>query len=118
MEVPTSQSSSDKNSLPKSISKSNIHKSEYLKKKLQDYITEHQNRPFTIGGMASFTLRLPDFSREEQALHDLLKEKLIDFGTKTDLEEAKVINFCRTIQTLYPLKTAGKCIKVCITTTL
>ncbi len=55
-----------------------------------------------------YSVKLPDFDRLGDAIKKHIKSVLLDRAMQNDLDGLQVINWCRTIKRLYPVKTKGE----------
>jgi hypothetical protein len=75
---------------------------------------QEQGKPFCFKTFHLFSALLPCLRQVSEDFKQFYNLNILDLDVKDDLQRSKVINWCRTAKTLYPLKTRGKGI-VCFT---
>ena len=64
--------------------------------------------PHYFQTMTKYTLILINLEQFPAEFASYLEENIIDVGMKHELENRKIINWCRTVKPLFPLKTRGR----------
>lgn len=73
----------------------------------RDLRQSSENHISYFASVASTTVRYFDISNRSKDFQDFVRSKLFDDAMLSSLEEAGVLNWCRNIKPLYPLRTRG-----------
>ncbi|XP_056014394.1 tumor necrosis factor alpha-induced protein 3-like isoform X6 [Ostrea edulis] len=68
---------------------------------------QEQGKPFCFKTFHFFSALLPCLTQVSEEFKHFYNLNILDLDVKDDLQKAKVINWCRTAKTLYPLRTRG-----------
>ncbi|XP_050392258.2 tumor necrosis factor alpha-induced protein 3 isoform X2 [Patella vulgata] len=100
----------------KRLEDSNSEKVKKIKKKILENVD--YTRFLTIVNFSFFTTILPSLRSWHDEFRVMIEKAVIDCDMKVDLEQSKVINWCRISQSLYPLNTLrdGNCLLHAIST--
>ena len=93
------------------------HMANSLRESIQNDIdTSDRNKTFCLKSYHVFNITLPNLSLYPDGFRHFYLMNVVDTDIKHDLQQNKVINWCRSAKTLYPLKTKGKglYIKMCM----
>ncbi|KAK3580689.1 hypothetical protein CHS0354_017970 [Potamilus streckersoni] len=92
------------------IEHANENKEKTLRQKIEkdvDYSRVDKQQPFILQTFAAFQSSLINLHDYPDDFRNYFEESFLDMDLLQDLERSKVINWCRTVKRLYPLKTTG-----------
>lgn len=72
-----------------------------------DTSVSDRNKTFCLKSYHVFNITLPNLSVYPEGFRHFYLLNIVDSDSKQDLQENKVINWCRSAKSLYPLKTKG-----------
>lgn len=94
----------------KNFCDSSPHMAKSLQESIQNDIdtsVSERNKTFCLKSYHVFNINLPNLSLYPDGFRHFYLLNIVDTDIKQDLQENKVINWCRTAKPLYPLKTKG-----------
>lgn len=95
--------------------KANPRSAKRLRKKIKDDVDQRkfeEGKPLCFMLFHSYSVLLIPLDRYPDEFRHLYSDAIFDLDMKDDLERSNVINWCRTVRTLYPVKTTadGNCL--------
>lgn len=93
--------------IPHSMSVLNVKTPELKDMIMNDVRQEKESKPHFFISMNRYTIILMDFHQFPREFAMFIKDNMIDQDMKQDLTSEAIINWCRTLRPLYPLKTKG-----------
>ena len=100
----------DENRLPrpKYLWEANVEVAEKVKETVRQNIHEETNLPFISSRLTRCTMQLPARSDLPRGFDPQWQDVLFDRHVQMELEQARVVNWCRSIKTLLPLSVPGQ----------
>lgn len=93
----------------KNFSDCSPHMAKSLQESIQNDIdTSERNKTFCLRCYHVYSITLPDLSLYPEGFRHFYLMNIVDADIRQDLQDNKIINWCRTAKTLYPLKTKGE----------
>lgn len=72
-----------------------------------NHTNQGQGKPFSLKNFHRYSALLPCLKQVNEAFKHSYNITVLDTDVKNDLQQSKVINWCRTSKVLYPIKTRG-----------
>lgn len=94
-------------SRPKNLWEANVEVAEKVKEMVKKNVHEETNLPFISSKITRHTIRLPARSTLPRGYDPQWLDMLCDRHVQMELEQAMVVNWCRSIKTLQPLTVPG-----------
>lgn len=85
------------------------HMANSLQESIQNDIdTSERNKTFCLKSYHVYNINLPNLTLYPEGFRHFYLLNILDTDIRQELQDNKVINWCRSAKTLYPLKTKGK----------